>query len=43
MLASAWSEGAVYNNKEDFTEYIRKTHQEYNNPLKVQFAGTDEK
>ena len=43
MLASAWSEGAVYNNKEDFTEYLRKTHLEYNNPLKVQFAGTDEK
>jgi len=43
MLASAWSEGAVYNNKEDFTEYMRKTHLEYNNPLKVQFAGTDEK
>jgi hypothetical protein len=43
MLASGWSEGAVYNNKEDFTEYIRKTHLEYNNPLKVQFAGSDEK
>ena len=43
FLASAWSEGAVYNNKKDFTEYIRKTEQEFNNPLQVQFAGTDEK
>ncbi len=43
MLASAWSEGAVYNNKEDFTTYIRKTHQEYNNPLQVDFVNTQEK
>jgi len=43
MLASAWSEGSVYNNKEDFMEYIRKTHLEYNNPLMVQFVGNQEK
>ena len=43
LLASAWSEGAVYNNKKDFTDYIRKSEQEFNNPLQVQFAGTDEK
>ena len=43
MLASAWSEGAVYNNKNDFTEYIKKTVQEYNNPLQVEYAGTGEK
>ncbi|HEC41474.1 MAG TPA: DUF4861 domain-containing protein [Bacteroides sp.] len=43
MLASAWSEGAVYNNKIDFTDYIRKTELEYNNPLQVKFKIHDEK
>jgi hypothetical protein len=43
LLASAWSEGAVYNNKKDFTEYILKTEQEFNNPLQVQFADIHEK
>ena len=43
LLSSAWSEGAVYNNKKDFTDYIIKTEREFNNPLQVQFAGTDEK
>jgi hypothetical protein len=43
MLASAWSEGAVYNNKKDFTDYIRKTELEYNNPLQVKFKIHDEK
>jgi hypothetical protein len=43
MLASAWSEGAVYNNAEAFTEYIRKTRQEYNHPLDIRFAGQQEK
>ncbi len=39
LLASAWSEGAVYNNKNDFTEYIRKTHLEFNNPVDNSFYG----
>jgi hypothetical protein len=43
LLSSAWSEGAVYNNKEDFTEYIRKTALEFNNPLKVSFMASHEK
>lgn len=43
LLASAWSEGAVYNNSKDFTDYIRKTVREYNNPLRVQFVRTSEK
>jgi hypothetical protein len=43
LLASAWSEGAVYNNKKDFTEYIRKTAREFNHPLQVQFEGSHEK
>ena len=43
LLSSAWSEGAVYNNPEDFTAYIRKTAQEYNNPLQIRFSGKQEK
>ncbi len=33
LLSSAWSEGAVYNNRADFTDYIKKTGLEFNNPL----------
>jgi len=43
MLSSAWSDGAVYNNPKDFTDYIRKTALEYNNPLQVRFAGKQDK
>jgi hypothetical protein len=43
LLASAWSEGAVYNNKEDFTAYIKKTQREYNHPLQVEFVNIQEK
>jgi hypothetical protein len=43
LLASAWSEGAVYNNKKDFTDYIRKTANEYNHPLMVKFNSIQEK
>jgi len=39
MLASAWSEGAVYNNKHEFTEYMRKTEKEFNHPVLVQFMA----
>jgi len=43
MLASAWSEGAVYANKEDFTDYIIQTGKEYNNPLQLLFEDVQEK
>lgn len=43
LLSSAWSEGAVYNNPKDFTDYIRKTALEYNNPLQIRFNGKQEK
>jgi hypothetical protein len=43
MLASAWSEGAVYNNKKEFTEYIKKTEKEFNHQLEVQFTEIHEK
>ncbi len=39
LLSSAWSEGAVYNNAKDFTNYIRKTSLEYNNPVNARFVG----
>jgi hypothetical protein len=41
LLSSAWSEGAVYNNKKDFTKYINKTAVEYNNPVNTDFVRVD--
>ena len=43
MLSSAWSEGAVYNNKKDFTDYIRKTSREYNSPVQSNFIQIQKK
>jgi hypothetical protein len=43
LLASAWSEGAVYNNKEEFTDYIQKIAIEYNHPLQTKFVRIQEK
>lgn len=43
LLSSAWSEGAVYNNKADFTSYIIKTKEEFNNPLNSEFVRTDKR
>jgi hypothetical protein len=43
LLSSAWSEGAVYNNKKDFTEYIEKSALEYNNPIEIAFKQIHEK
>jgi len=40
LLSSAWSEGAVYNNREDFSEYIRKTKLEYESPVAAGFVRT---
>lgn len=39
LLSSAWSEGAVYNNEKDFSDYIRKTKLEYESPVQAWFAG----
>jgi hypothetical protein len=39
LLSSAWSEGAVYKNAKEFTDYIMQTSLEYNNPLEVRFTG----
>jgi hypothetical protein len=43
MVSSAWSEGAVYNNAQDFSDYIRKTSLEYGSPVQVSFVGKQEK
>lgn len=43
LLSSAWSEGAVYNNKGDFVDYIRKTSLEYNSPLRPRFIRIQDK
>lgn len=43
MLLNAWSEGAVYNNQNSFTEYVKKCELEYNNPLKINFVRPEQK
>jgi len=43
MLSSAWSEGAVYNNAKDFSDYINKTALEYNEPVQTSFVRKQEK
>jgi hypothetical protein len=42
LLSSAWSEGAVYTNKKDFTKYISKTALEYKSPVKTKFIQIQE-
>jgi hypothetical protein len=42
LLSSAWSEGVVYNNKKDFSDYIRKTKLEYESPVQTRFAQIQE-
>jgi hypothetical protein len=43
MVSSAWSEGAVYNNEKDFSDYIRKTSLEYNSPVQGKFVQEQKK
>ena len=43
MLISAWSEGAVYNNKESFNAYAKKCALEFNNPVASHFNTIQEK
>ena len=38
-----WSEGAVYNNQEDFEAYVRKTSLEFNHPIEIDFVKIEEK
>lgn len=37
MIFAAWSDGAVYNNQEDFEEYVKLTALESNNPVEVTY------
>ncbi len=43
LLSSAWSEGAVYNNEKDFSDYIRKTKLEYESPVHARFTQIQDK
>jgi hypothetical protein len=43
MLSSAWSEGAVYNNAKEFSDYIKKTALEYNDPVQTSFVRKQKK
>ena len=42
-LFAAWSEGAVYNNREDFEKYVKTTAVELENPVKTTFVKYEEK
>jgi len=42
-LFAAWSEGAVYNNREDFEKYVTTTAVELNNPVETFFVRYEEK
>jgi hypothetical protein len=43
MLFAAWSEGAVYNNQEDFEAYVQKTSMEFNHPIEIDFVKLEQK
>jgi hypothetical protein len=43
MLSSAWSEGAVYNNEKDFSDYVRGTKLEYESPVRAGFVEIQDK
>lgn len=43
LLSSAWSEGAVYNNEQDFSDYIRRTKLEYDSPVQTRFVQIQDK
>ena len=39
LLAATWSEGAVYNTQDAFTDYVKTTALEYNNPIEIRSVG----
>jgi hypothetical protein len=43
FISSAWSEGAVLNNYEDYEAYIRKSSDEFNNPVIPRYVRSEEK
>ena len=42
-IFAAWSEGEVYNTREDFEKYVQKTAIELNNPVEKRFVKLEEK
>ena len=43
VLFAAWSDGAVYNNQEDFKAYVQNTSVEFNHPIEINFVNIEEK
>ncbi len=41
LIAGAWNEGVVYNTKESFIDYVKKTSKEYNSPLKINYGSIE--
>jgi hypothetical protein len=42
-IFAAWSEGAVYNNQDDFEAYVKNTSVEFNHPVKISFVNIEQK
>ncbi len=42
-IFAAWSEGAVYNNREDFEAYVQQTARKFNHPVEAKFERLDRK
>ncbi|MFH0758391.1 MAG: DUF4861 family protein [Bacteroidota bacterium] len=40
-LFAAWSEGAVYNNQEDFKAYVQRSSLEFNHPVDISFVNVE--
>jgi hypothetical protein len=43
MIFAGWSEGAVYNTRQDFEAYVRKTAYEFNHPIEIEYIRIDQK
>lgn len=43
IIFAAWSEGAVYNNQNDFEEYVKNTALEFNSPVEIKFISLEVK
>ncbi len=39
LIFAAWSEGSILKEPEEFKEYVKRSAQEYNNPIKVNFRS----
>jgi hypothetical protein len=43
LIAGGWSEGVVYNTRESFLDYVKRTSKEYNNPVTIQYGALEKK